>query len=274
MYKILMVEDDEIIVEIYKGKIEDEGYIVDIANDGETAFDRLKSFKPDLLLLDMRLPGLSGVDLLKTIRGDEQFKNLPVIAFSGDRTNHFLNEAKRFGATRVLSKGEFTPMQIVARITETLAIYMTPRKEEFVVQTLAEWQPPVGRVLIVEDDPVIMALVKDIVEEEDYAVVSAADGREAYQILSTDNNFVGGIFDVKTPFIEGPDLIRHMKTEKRLKQIPVLIMTANESLEVQSKSFSAGAAMCVLKPFTRASFKTMFGAVVNEGLKNQKYTKV
>ncbi len=263
-----MIEDDEIIAQIYKNKIADEGYEVEFAIDGETGYDKLVSFKPDLLLLDMMLPGISGIDLLKKVRCEDEFKDLPIIAFSGDETNDVLVEAKFFGASRVLSKGEFTPSQIVARITETLTI-CAPRKEEFVIQTLAEWLPPdseprAGRVLVVEDDPVIMTLVKDIMEEENFDVVTATNGREAYQILNSDNNFVAGIFDVNVPFIEGPDMIRHMKTEKRLMRIPIMIMTSDESLRVQAESFSAGAAMFITKPFTRASLKTMFHTIVNE----------
>jgi DNA-binding response OmpR family regulator len=262
MYKIFIIEDDEIVAEIYRDKLQAEGYDVELAHDGESGYLRLKTFKPDLLLLDMMVPELSGVDILKRLRGKEAFKNLPIIAFSG--SDDLLADAKRLGATRVLSKGEYLPNQIVARITEVLAaLRKVGESEALFISTLAEWVPPTGRVLVVEDDPIMMQLVKDVVEEEGYDVVSAQDGREAYRILEHDSKFFAGIFDVKMPEIQGTDLLRYMQTEKRLMRIPVLIMTSEQSAAIQSESFSAGATIFLPKPFTRVTLQTMFRALIS-----------
>jgi DNA-binding response OmpR family regulator len=261
MEKIFIIEDDEIVAEIYKDKLQAEGYEVEVAHDGESGYLRLKTFKPDLLLLDMLVPELTGVDILIMLRGKDAFKNLPIIAFSG--SDELLEDATRLGATRVLSKGEHLPNQIVARITEVIAALRKVGESEAVfLHTLAEWVPPTGRVLVVEDDPIIMQLVKDVIEEEGYGVVSAQDGREAYRILEKDNKFVAGIFDVKIPAIQGTDLLRYMQTEKRFMRIPVLIMTSEQNAAIQSESFSAGATIFMPKPFTRATLRTMFRALV------------
>src|ERR1700730_5044276 len=119
MNKIFIIEDDEIVAEIYKDKLQAEGYDVEVAHDGESGYFRLRTFEPDLLLLDMMVPELSGVDILRMLRGKEAFRDLPIIAFSG--SDEMLADAKRLGATRVLSKSEYVPTQIVARITEVLA---------------------------------------------------------------------------------------------------------------------------------------------------------
>jgi DNA-binding response OmpR family regulator len=261
MEKIFIIEDDEIVAEIYKDKFQAEGYEVEVAYDGESGYLRLKTFKPDLLLLDMMVPELAGVDILIMLRGKEAFKDLPIIAFSGSA--ELLEDATRLGATRVLSKGEHLPNQIVARITEVIAALRKVGESEAVyLHTLAEWVPPTGRVLVVEDDPIIMQLVKDVIEEEGYDVISAQDGREAYRILEKDNKFVAGIFDVKIPEIQGTDLLRYMQTEKRFMRIPVLIMTSEQSVAIQSESFSAGATIFMPKPFTRATLRMMFRALI------------
>jgi DNA-binding response OmpR family regulator len=261
MEKIFIIEDDEIVAEIYKDKLEAEGYRVEVAHDGKSGFLMLEAFDPDLLLLDMMVPKLSGLEILQRLRGSDASRGLPIIAFSG--SDELLEAAKRWGATRVLSKAEFVPNQIVARITEVLAARRKVGKsEELHISTLAEWVPPAGRVLIVEDDPIVMQLVKDIVIEEGYSVVCAQDGAEGYRILAKDNNFVGGIFDVKMPAIEGTDLLRHMQTEKRLSKIPVMIMTGEQSIAVHAESFYAGAAVFLPKPFTRLTMQGMFRALV------------
>jgi DNA-binding response OmpR family regulator len=262
MHKIFIIEDDEIVAEIYKDKLQAEGYDVEVALDGENGYFRLKTFEPDLLLLDMMVPELAGVDILRMLRAKDAFKDLPIIAFSG--SDELLEEAKRLGATRVLSKGQYLPNQIVARITEALSAQRQVGEAEAVyLRTLAEWVPPVGRILVVEDDPVIMQLVKDVIEEEGYTVHAASDGGKAYRILEKDSNFAAGIFDVKMPSIQGTDLLRYMQTEKRLKRIPVLVMTGEESSAIQFESLAAGAAIFLPKPFTRVTLRTMFRALTS-----------
>jgi DNA-binding response OmpR family regulator len=262
MDKIFIIEDDEIVAEIYKDKLQAEGYDVEVAHDGKSGYQRLRTFGPDLLLLDMMVPELAGVEILGLLRGEGAFKDLPIVAFSG--SEELLEDARRLGATRVLSKGEYVPNQIVARITEVLAaLRKVGESEALFLGTLAEWAPPTERILVVEDDPIIMQLVKDVMEEEGYEVVSAEDGGKAYRILERDNKFVAGIFDVKMPSIQGTDLLRYMQTEKRLMKIPVLIMTSEPSVAIQAESLSAGAAIFLPKPFTRVTLRTMFRALIS-----------
>ena len=273
MYKIFIIEDDEIVAEVYKDKLQAEGYHVEVAYDGESGYARLEYFRPDLLLLDMMVPKLAGIDILRKLRGKDALKYFPVIAFSG--SEELLEYAKGLGATRVLSKSELMPNQIVARITEVVACQRAVGESEAMfTQQLAQWAPPAGRILIVEDDPVMMQLVKDVVEEEGYTAVAAKDGAKAYRILKTDNNFVAGIFDVRTPSIQGTDLLKHMQTEKRLTKIPVLIMTGEQSAAIQIESFSAGAVIFLPKPFTRVTLRTMFRALVLTNVAKQDFQPV
>jgi DNA-binding response OmpR family regulator len=262
MYKIFIIEDDEIVAQVYKDKLEAEGYRVQVAHDGESGYSSLSDFEPDLLLLDMMVPKLSGLDLLRRLRGNVAFKDLPIIAFSG--SDEMLKDAKRLGATRVLSKGEYVPSQIVARITEVIAaLRNVGETETLLLRALEEWVPTAGRVLVVEDDPIIMQLVKDVIEEEGFSVVSAQTGGDAYRVLEKDDNFVAGIFDVRLPSLQGTDLLRYMHTEKRLMRIPVLIMTSDQSAATQAESLSAGAAIFMPKPFTRLTLRTMFHALIS-----------
>src|SRR6059036_3828828 len=97
------------------------------------------------------------------------------------------------------------------------------------------------RILVADDDPAILRLVSAILEKEHYRIVSARDGREAYKILQSDPNFTAAIFDVVMPHISGPELVRYMKTEKRLMRIPVMMMTAEQDPKLSSDSFAAGA---------------------------------
>jgi DNA-binding response OmpR family regulator len=107
-----------------------------------------------------------------------------------------------------------------------------------------------NRVLIADDDPVILDIVQMLVEGEGFEVVTAQDGREAYRILHKDSDFRAVIFDMMMPHLEGSDLLRQMQTEKRLSRIPVIIMSASEDVKVMANSFEAGAVAFIPKPFT------------------------
>ena len=120
------------------------------------------------------------------------------------------------------------------------------------------------RMLVADDDPAILRLVATILEKDDYTVVSARDGREAYKILQTDANFTAAILDVVMPHISGPELVRYMKSEERLKRIPVMMMTAEQDPKLSSDSFSAGAMVFLPKPFTTAQLQIMLQMLIGK----------
>ena len=114
-----------------------------------------------------------------------------------------------------------------------------------------------SQILIADDDPAILRLVKAIVEKEGFTAVTARDGRDAYKLLNSGEPFVAAIFDVVMPYIQGTELVRHMQSEKRLMKIPVIMMTAEQNPRLSSDSFSAGAVAFLPKPFTTSQLQVM-----------------
>jgi CheY-like chemotaxis protein len=122
----------------------------------------------------------------------------------------------------------------------------------------------VRRMLVADDDPAILRLIATILEKENFTVVAARDGREAYKILQTDPNFMAAILDVVMPHISGPELVRYMKSEERLRRIPVMMMTAEQDPKLSSDSFSAGAVVFLPKPFTTAQLQIMLQMLIGK----------
>lgn len=120
------------------------------------------------------------------------------------------------------------------------------------------------RVLVADDDPIIRRLITAAVQREGFETVVANDGREAYRILQSDANFRAAIFDMMMPHLQGLDVIRFMRTEKRLMRIPVMMMTSEKSLNLMAESFSAGATLFLRKPFTaeqlQSTLRILFSA--------------
>lgn len=121
-----------------------------------------------------------------------------------------------------------------------------------------------ARILVADDDPVIRHLVTACIEKEAYSVVAAADGREAFRILQMDSDFKAAIFDMMMPNIAGLDVIRYMRTEKRLMRIPILMITSEPDLKLTGESFAAGASLFLPKPFTTEQFLRAFKLLVRE----------
>jgi CheY-like chemotaxis protein len=113
-----------------------------------------------------------------------------------------------------------------------------------------------NRILIADDDPVVRHLVALVVKQEGYTPVTLNDGRAVYRVLKVDADFKGAILDMSMPYLEGIELIRYMRTEKRLMRIPVMLITAQQSIKLLSDCFSAGAAAFLPKPFTPAQLQT------------------
>jgi two-component system, OmpR family, response regulator len=126
------------------------------------------------------------------------------------------------------------------------------------------------QVLVADDDPAILRLVKTIVEKEGYTVVSARDGKEAYKLLQSGEKFIAAIFDVVMPYIQGTELVRYMQTEKKLMNIPVIMMTAEQNPRLSTDSYSAGAVAFLPKPFTAVQLKTMLEVFIQKSQSNNK----
>src|SRR5580765_1543515 len=113
MKKVLIVEDDTIVAHIYRTRLEKEGYEVEIAVDGQSGFYRIHEFEPDAVLLDLMLPKMNGVEILKKIRAQAKFKTVPIIVFTNAYVANMINEAFVAGATLVFNKATLTPRQIL-----------------------------------------------------------------------------------------------------------------------------------------------------------------
>jgi DNA-binding NtrC family response regulator len=97
-------------------------------------------------------------------------------------------------------------------------------------------------------------------------VVSVADGRQAYRMLKSDADFAAAVFNMTMPHLDGVDLVRHMKTEKRLMRIPVVIVAGDHGLKLIADSFAAGALAFLPKPFTTEKLARTLRLAIGSGM--------
>jgi len=120
MKKILIIEDDQIVAKVYRHKLAAEGYQTEIALDGENGLKTMRSFQPDLMVLDLMLPKMSGVDVIRQVRSESEFSKLPIIVFSNTYLTNMVQQAWKAGANKCLSKATCSPREVVDVVRNTI----------------------------------------------------------------------------------------------------------------------------------------------------------
>jgi CheY-like chemotaxis protein len=118
--RILMVEDHPDIADLYQLKLQLEGYRVAVAADGPTGLQLARSLNPDLMLLDIHLPRLDGLQVLASLRQEDATRDMLVVVFSEDDSRQLMDEAKRLSAAAFLVKAHILPSTLSRTIDEVL----------------------------------------------------------------------------------------------------------------------------------------------------------
>ena len=121
-----------------------------------------------------------------------------------------------------------------------------------------------ANILVADDDPEVLRSVQEVLNAEGFNAITAKDGKEAYKLLQSADSFAVAIFDLVMPHIEGRDLLRYMRSERRFMKIPVIMMTSDLNLRLTSDSYTSGAVAFLPKPFTDAQLTTMLRMCIKE----------
>jgi CheY-like chemotaxis protein len=114
--KIILIEDEQLMIELLEKKLAQEGYEVSIAKDGKESLEKMKNIEPDLILLDIIMPKMGGFEVMEEMNKDEKLKKIPVIVISNSGQPVELDRAKRLGAKDWLIKTEFNPQEVVDKV--------------------------------------------------------------------------------------------------------------------------------------------------------------
>jgi DNA-binding response OmpR family regulator len=117
---ILIIEDDKFLRELIVQKLLKEGYDISEAIDGEEGIKKIKTEKPDLILLDLILPGIDGFEVLSRMKADEKLAKIPVIILSNLGQREEIERGLKLGANDYMIKAHFTPREIIDKIKSVL----------------------------------------------------------------------------------------------------------------------------------------------------------
>lgn len=119
--KILIVEDEQALREAYTLILGGAGYNVDVASDGGEALDKTKTFKPDLILLDLRMPRVGGLEFLRRYDLVKEHPDVKVVVFSNLDTQQDIDEAYQLGARKYMLKAWASPRELIKLVEDVLA---------------------------------------------------------------------------------------------------------------------------------------------------------
>lgn len=120
MKKILLVEDDPFLIDIYSTKLKGSGFEVEVASDGDQCFSKIKETNFDLIILDIVLPQMDGWEILRKIKTTEEMKHLPVIILSNLSQRAEVEKGLKLGAVKYLIKAHYAPSEVVEEIKKVL----------------------------------------------------------------------------------------------------------------------------------------------------------
>jgi len=118
--RVLFVEDDASVAQMYRLKLELDGYAVDVAGDGITALEKARTIRPDIIFLDLRLPKLDGLAVLERLRADTSTAAIPVVILSNWNEKELVEQGVNLGALDHLIKSQTTPARLSQRLKDWL----------------------------------------------------------------------------------------------------------------------------------------------------------
>lgn len=121
--KILLAEDDLQLIDMYRRKFEMEGFQVQFAEDGEQAIQILEKWKPDIALLDIMMPKVNGLDVLKHIKEKEGYDDVITVMLTNLGNESTAEEIYKLGATEYIVKADMTPLEVSDKVKELIKYY-------------------------------------------------------------------------------------------------------------------------------------------------------
>jgi len=228
---VLVVDDDRYTTYILKGMLVAAGYKVYLAHDGDAALGMAREKKPDLVTVDLRMPGVDGLAVVEILKHDPDTRKMPIVVLSvsDDR-----DRAAAVGADAFLQK----PVD-AEPLLDTIA------------RLLAERGKSRQKILLVDDDPGIRMICRDVLEGQGYLVREAGEGEAAQKEARRFRPDLV-LVDVMMPGMDGFTLAQKLRGDRETSLTPIIFLSARGQTADKVRAFKLGAEDYLVKPFDSA----------------------
>ena len=227
--KILIIEDEESLVDLLVAKLKKEGYEVESALDGEKGFNKISSFNPDLILLDIVMPKMDGYEVLEKM--SEENMKIPVIIISNSGQPVEIEKTTKLGAVDHLIKTEFSATDVLEKVKKCV------HSDGTIACSIKEAPAPVAKedagakklnikVALVEDDPFLREICSKKLAKEGYTVYEAIDGQQALDTVKKVKPDIV-LLDIILPAIDGFQILHELRQnpDKDIASVPIIMLS-------------------------------------------------
>lgn len=239
MKKILVIEDEQFLSEMYQMKLEREGFEVVLADNGKKGFKLSKKEKPDLILLDLVMPIMDGFETLTEIRKNKSTKNLKVCILSNLGQNSEIERSLEIGIDGYLIKANLTPSQLVENVLKLLA-------GEKLLKDYRKTTTNKKSVLLIEDEDDIIEMYNMHLVKDGYEVGMAKNGAWGLK-LSEEKKFDIIVMDMTMPAMSGYEMLKRLRKKSKNIETPILVLSNSAQDNDIEKALEYGATSYLLK---------------------------
>jgi two-component system, cell cycle response regulator len=235
---MLVIEDDPLNRKLIRALLSLGGYLTVEAGTAEEGLSLARERRPDCLITDIRLPGMSGLALTRAIKKDESLKAMPVIAITAYAAENDAREAAAAGCdayiTKPIASGSF--LETISRLVEG---------------TPATGSVASARILVADDEPMVVSTLVKVLRKEGYETLEAFGGEEAIRKAGEESPDLV-LLDVIMPDVNGFEVARRLKGDLRTVAIPIILVTGLNDPHDKALGLEAGADEFISKPFDSA----------------------
>jgi CheY-like chemotaxis protein len=259
--RLLVVEDDQVqrnsIVEL----IGNGDVVTEAVESGEAALEALERQSFDCVVLDLRLPGMTGVELMKTIRDRPEFRRMPIIVYTGKELSRGEEAELRTLSETIIVKDVRSP----ERLLDETALFLhrvessLPDTKREILRRLTESDPALSgkKVLLVDDDPRNLFAITTILEQHKMNVVYGETGQEALAKLASEADIDVVLMDIMMPEMDGYEATRRIRAQPQYAKLPIIALTAKAMKGDREKCIDAGASDYITKPIDAAQLVSL-----------------
>jgi len=250
--RLLVIEDDPAEQFSIRELLGHDDIDIDVVDSGASALQTLHESGYDCAVLDLRLPDMSGFEVLDQLRDDEKLKDLPVVVFTGRELNAEEDARLHMLARSVVVKDVESP----ERLLDETALFLhrvvadLPSDKQRMLDRLHQSDEALyGRkVLIVDDDVRNIFALSSVLERRGMSVLTAGTGREAIATIESTSDLAIVLMDIMMPEMDGYETMQVIRQNASLRRLPIIALTAKAMKGDREKCLEAGASEYLAKP--------------------------
>jgi CheY-like chemotaxis protein/HAMP domain-containing protein len=258
---LLVVEDDPAEQLSIAELLGFDDITITAAGSGREALEAMRSKQFDCVVLDLRLPDVSGFELLAEIQADATLRDTPIVVFTGRDLSEDEEQELRTKAKSIVLKGVRSPERLLdetALFLHRVVTNLPPAKQKM-IEALHEGDEPLrGRkVLVVDDDVRNIFALNSVLERRGMQVINASNGMDAIKLVESTEDLSLVLMDVMMPEMDGYETMRRIRGNHRFRLLPIIALTAKAMKGDREKCLEAGASDYVAKPVDTAQLLSL-----------------